>query len=277
MSLNINLREKKNAPSSNPYKSTTPYDNQFGFWGVVTEVHPEDCTVHVRTNLGFELSGVRVASMEWVTVKDGKHLTGERHLPPVDTYVFCCMPNGEYSSAFVLCSGFTRQEAVHADFKEEGEDAANIHEKVENGGWHCTTDYRTGTKRFKNKTDSDPTITLEIDQESEGEEKAVLTVHGNVITIAEDGINIKTDKDIGLTVKGNTKIEVSGNAEVKADKDAKVEAQNITVKSSVKTEINGGKVVLGGTVTPTGNGALCGIPSCLFTGAPHVGDTTLNA
>lgn len=277
MGLNIALRKKENAPARNPFENTTPYDNQFGFWGVVTEVHPEDCTVHVRTNLGFELSGVRVASMEWVTVADGKHLTGERHLPPIDTYVFCCMPNGEYSSAFVLCSGFTRQEAVHADFKQEGEDAEKTYEKVENSGWHITTDYRTGTKKFENKTDSEPTITLEIDHESEREEKAVLTIHKNVITVSKEGIRIETDKNIGVSVDGDTKIEVKGNAEVKAEKDAKIEAQNVTVKSSVKTEIKGGQVVLGGTVTPGGKGALCGLPSCLFTGAPHVGDTALNA
>lgn len=265
----INLNKKKNAPFKSPFENSTPNDNTCGFWGVVTEVHPEDCTVHVRMNTGIELSGVRVASMEWVTVKDGKHLTGERHLPPIDTYVFCLVPNGEFSSAFVLCSGFARHEAIHGDFKKEGEDAANTLEKVENSGWHSTTDYRTGTKKFENKTDSKPTITLEIDQESDGEEKAVLTVHKNVITISKDGIKVETDKNIG--------IEVKGNVEVKTDKDAKIEAQNVTVKSSVKTEIKGGQVVIGGTVTPSGTGALCGLPSCLFTGAPHVGDTTLNA
>ena len=273
----VGLQKKQNAPSRTPFENSTPYDNQFGFWGVVTEVHPEDCTVHVRMANGMELSGVRVASMEWVTVVDGKHLTGERHLPPIDTYVFCCMPNGEYSSAFVLCSGYTRQEAVHADFKQEGETAEKTHEKVETSGWHITTDYRTGTKKFENKTDSDPTIILEIDQESEGEEKATLTVHGNVITISKDGIKIETVKDIGVSVEGDTKIEVKGNAEVKATKNAKVEAQNITVKSNIKTEIKGGQVVLGGTVVPSGKGALCGLPSCCFTGAPHVGDTTMNA
>lgn len=181
MSLNIALRKKESAPQKNPFENTTPYDAQYGFWGVVTEVHPEDCTVHVRTNLGFELSSVRVASFEWVTVADGKHLTGERHLPPIDTYVFCLMPNGEYSSAFVLCSGFTRQEAVHADFKKKGEDAEKTREIVENSGWHITTDYRTGTKKFANKTDSEPTITLEIDQESDSDEKVTVTDRKSVV------------------------------------------------------------------------------------------------
>lgn len=267
--MDIKLSKTHSAKKDFPFKNSTSLDTRFGFWGVVTEVHPEDCTVHVRTDTGIEIGGLRVAVFEWVTVVKNKHLTGERHLPPVDTYVFCLMPNGEYSSAFVLCSGFAYQEAIHGDFKKEGEDAANILEKVENSGWHSTTDYRTGTKKFENKTDSKPTITLEIDQESDGEEKAVLTVHENVITISKDGIKVETDKDIG--------IEVKGNVEVKTDKDAKIEAQNVTVKSSVKTEIKGGQVVIGGTVTPSGTGALCGLPSCLFTGAPHVGDTTLNA
>lgn len=227
MALNISLQKKKNAPSQNPFKNSSPYDHQMGFWGVVTEVHPEDCTVHVRTNLGFELSGVRVASKEWVTVVDGKHLTGERHLPPVDTYVFCLMPNGEYSSAFVLCSGFTRQEAVHADFKQEGEDAANTFEQVENSGWKKTVDYRTGTKKFENKTDSDPTIKIEIDQEDEGDEKATITIHGTTITVDKsNGVNIETDKKITLKDKEGFTYETEGDVSLKSSKTGKLEVGN---------------------------------------------------
>lgn len=235
MGMQISLQKKKNAPSQNPFPNSSPYDAQMGFWGVVTEVHPEDCTVHVRTNLGFELSGVRVASKEWVTVVDGKHLTGERHLPPVDTYVFCLMPNGEYSSAFVLCSGFTRQEAVHADFKQEGEDAANTFEQVENSGWKKTVDYRTGTKKIENKTDSDPTIKIEIDQESEGDEKATITIHGTTITVDKDnGVNIETDKKITLkdkegftyTTDGDLEISAKGDLGVKSSQTGKLEVGN---------------------------------------------------
>ncbi len=48
MGVQISLQKKKNAPSQNPFHNSSPYDYQMGFWGVVTEVHPEDCTVHVR-------------------------------------------------------------------------------------------------------------------------------------------------------------------------------------------------------------------------------------
>lgn len=266
--INISLVKRNKAQGRNSFNISTPYDNRFGFWGTVTEVHPESCTVNVRMDTGQIIANVRVASMEWVTVVKDKPLTGERHLPPIDTFVFCMMPNGEINSSFVLCSGFAMAEAVHADFKKEGEDAANTWEKVENSGWKKTVDYRTGTVTLANKP-KDETISIAVDQESEGEEKATITIHGNILRVTKDGIDIQTDKDITL--------EIKGNANVKVTKNAVIEAQNITVKSSVKTEIKGGQVVLGGTVTPTGKGALCGLPACMFTGSPHVGDTSNGA
>lgn len=59
----------------------------------------------------------------------------------------------------------------------------------------------------------------------------------------------------------------------------KIENGTMKVKALTKVEINspntkltGGMVEIGGTVAPTGSGALCGIPACLYTGAPHVGN-----
>lgn len=214
--MNISLTRKQKAEGGNPFHNSTPYDKRYGFWGVVKEVHPEDCTVHVLTDMGIVLTGVRVASPEWVTVEDGKHLTGERHLPPVDTYVFCIMPTGEYGSAFVLCSGFTRQEAVHADFKKRGEDAANTHEKVDNSGWHVTSDYRTGTKKMHNKV-KEPTISVEVDQESDGDERVTVTIHGTVIKVTkDDGVDIVTDKKITLKDKEGFNYETEGDTSISA-------------------------------------------------------------
>ena len=117
----------------------------------------------------------------------------------------------------MLCSGFTRQEAVHADFKKKGEDAEKTREIVENSGWHITTDYRTGTKKFANKTDSEPTITLEIDQESDSDEKVTVTIHGTVIKVDKDnGVNIETDKKITLKDKEGYTYETEGNISLKS-------------------------------------------------------------
>lgn len=277
MGIIIHLNKKQNAPQRKPFEVFTPFDTRNGFFGVVKEVHSENNTVHVVTDTGRELMNIPVASQQWVTYKkDGKpQLTGERNLPPVGTYVYCVMPNGTYDDCFVLCSMFSTA-SIHKDYMADDEDTANTRLCQENGGWLKTTDIRTGTKVIKNKPENE-TIKIEIDQESEGEEKATITIHGNVVTVSKDGIEIKTDGKVSFTADKDLELNVSGNATIKCDKDASIEAQNVTVKSSVKTEIKGGQVKLAGTVTPTGSGALCGLPSCLFTGAPHVGDTSLNA
>lgn len=290
--LRMNLRKKPVASGREEFGNSSPVDRRYGFWGTVTEVHPEDCTVHVRTDTGHIITGVRVASMEWATVYDeDPKLSGERHLPPVDTFVFCMMPNGEMSSAFVLCSGFAKAESVHAYFKQK--DKGDLWERIENSKWTYTTDYKTGTKTFKNRPE-DETVCLEIDQEDgEGEEKAVLTVHGTKLTIDKDGITLETDgkvsltidKDAELEVKGkatvkvekDADIQVKGNASLKADGDAKVEGKNVEVTASAKAQVKGAKVVIGGTVTPKGSGAFCGMPFCAFTGAPQSGDTSMGA
>lgn len=212
--MNINLIKKPKAEMKNQFKNSTPLDNRFGFWGVVVEVHPEDCTVHVRMDNGYILSGVRVASMEWVTVAKNKHLTGERHLPPVDTFVFCLMPNGEYSSAFVLCSGFARQQAIHADFKEKSEDAKNTWERVENSGWYKKVDYRNGSLQIKNKTDEEATVQLEINQENEKDEKVKIVVHDTEINIEKDkGVSISTNKNIKIKSTQSELLEIGNSIE----------------------------------------------------------------
>jgi len=304
----INLQKAKKAPERKPFENTSPFDNRFGFWGIVKEVHPEDNTVHVLTDTGFEITGVRVASMEWVVIDKEKHLTGERHLPPKNAFVFCIMPTGEYSSAFVLCSGFARQEAYHADFKGKGEDFALTHERVNNSGWVYKSDYRNGSVSIKNDY-NEPTVSIEVNQGENGEkadskvvtikvfdttitatekddkEVKIETLGNTVIDVKEDTIDFSTDSainlatkgDQALTIEGNANIEVKGTATVKSDKDATIEAQNILIKAATKTEIKGGQVILGGTVSPTGQGALCALPTCAFSGAPHVGSMSANA
>ena len=282
--MRVLVNKRPRAQGHSAFSLSSPYDGRIGFWGKVTEVHPEANTCNVLMDTGIEISGVRVASFEWVAVQEDKHLTGERRLPPVDSFVFCLMPTGDLASAFILCSGFLRNEALHADFMEEGEDAANTQKRVEYSGWNYEQDIRTGTRKWQNKTDEDATIELEINQEDEGEEAVTLAVHGNTISITKDGIEIASDGDLSLSIEGNVALDVTGdaavsaaNATLEASGDASVTGNNVTVEATVKTEIKGGQVVLGGTVTPNGAGALCGLPACLFTGAPQSGNISVGA
>ena len=260
-----------------------PVEKMIGFWGTVTEVHPENCTCRVRMASGYVIANVRVMVQSWVTVDDDKgYLSGERYLPPVDTFVLCVCPEGNLADTVIIGSCFALSAAVHADFKTNSDDqkeldnAANTRKIVRNSGWTFETDYRNGTKKIRNAPEEgDATISIEVNQGENGEK-----ADGGVTTIKAYGTTLslkEKDNKITFETDADVKIEIKGNAEIKVDKDAKVEAQNVTVKSSVKTEIKGGQVVIGGTVTPTGKGALCGLPSCLFTGAPHIGDTALNA
>ena len=85
-----------------------------------------------------------------------------------------------------------------------------------------------------------------------------------LITIDEEGtVSITTDKDINVSAKGNIT--------AKCDGDLNVEAKgNATVKSP-NTKLTGGNVEIGGSVAPSGQGALCGMPFCAYSGAPQTG------
>ncbi|MGP1458943.1 MAG: hypothetical protein ACTTKL_06510 [Treponema sp.] len=252
MPINIELNKKAKADIKRGSIGSSSYDMRYGFWGVVTEVHSEDCTVHVRMENGIELSGVRVASQEWVTAVKDKPLTGERKLPSVDTYVFCLMPTGEYSSAFVLCSGFARAAAIHGDFKKK--DKNDEAERLDNSGWKFESDYKTGTKRIQNKA-KDPTITLEVNQEDEGDEKVNVTIHGTKITVTkDDGITIETDKKFTLSDEGGFAYSTKEDYAIQADgKDAEVKtdgALNISAQKDAEIKA-GGNVALKAEKTGT--------------------------
>jgi hypothetical protein len=217
---------KAAAPGRKPLSSSTPYDSRFGFEGMVTELHPENDTVHVRTPEGRIISNVRVASHVWVTIdKDKGYLSGQRRLPPIDTYVLVFMPNGEYSSAIIIASVFSN-DPQHGDFKEDSEDAKEINEGIENSGWKYTEDKRTGTRTLQNKP-KDPTIKIEVDQETKGKEKVKVTIHENIITVDPDnGIAIESDKDYSLTVKGRADNTADGELSFKCTRTGLLEIGN---------------------------------------------------
>lgn len=287
--MNITIQRTLQANKRQVFKSESPKDRRVGFWGVITEVHPENCTVHVLMDTGREIQDVRVASLEWVTIDDDKDfLSGERHLPPVDTFVFCLMPTGEPSSAFVLCSGFAQDDTSHDFFKQKGAKAASSWQKINNSGWSKIEDYTTGTVTITNKpTQEDATITLNIDQEEKGNEKVQLKVHDNTIDITKDALNfaiakdanititgeakIDITKDANITVQGKASLQVKGDVDIKTKGNANIEATGDATVKSKNTTLTGGNVNINGTVAPTGQGAFCGITACCLTGAPHVG------
>jgi hypothetical protein len=225
--FNVIVHKKKPAPpGKKPLPFGTPYDRRYGFWGMVTELHPENNTVHVRTPEGRIISNVRVSSDTWVTIDNNKgFLSGRRKLPPVDTYVLVFMPNGEYSSAVIITSGFS-DDPQHGNFKENSGDAKETEKDVENSGWTYTEDRRTGTRIIQNKP-KDPTIKIVVDQEDEGKEKVKVTIHGTILTVdGETGASIETDKNLKATVKGTAEIKAEGALAYKSIKTEMLEIGN---------------------------------------------------
>lgn len=91
----------------------------------------------------------------------------------------------------------------------------------------------------------------------------------------------ESDDDLKTTIhideKGNVDIATEGNASVNVKGDAALTADNVSITGDTKTEIHGGEVQLAGTVTPSGTGSLCGIPYCVYSGAPQCGEKTVKA
>lgn len=138
-----------------------------------------------------------------------------------------------------------------------------------------TTVDSTGNSNSETGKDGESNITTLIDPD------------GNVTIESKGEGSITFEKDMTVTIKGNVTVniegdcsmEVKGNVDVKG-KEVNVEAQsNCNVKGTqvkvegTQVEVTGGTLKVGGTAAPSGSGPFCGIPACLFTGAPHVGDT----
>lgn len=81
-----------------------------------------------------------------------------------------------------------------------------------------------------------------------GESFTGIARQGYKLEFSDSGIEITTSSGASIKIGDNT-LEING------------------FSTSIK---------IPGTVTPTGTGPFCGLPKCLFSGAPHTGDTISN-
>lgn len=128
-------------------------------------------------------------------------------------------------------------------------------------------------------------IVLDIDQDG----NIQVSNNKGTISLDKDGnITFSANGDITVNADGDMKIEAKGKVDIEAKGDATIKGTNVNVEASAKAVVKGINVELngmtkatgtsfecGGVVAPTGSGALCGLPACLFTGAPHVGNMAL--
>lgn len=198
---------------------------RIGFWGYVNEIHSDSLTVDVIADNGFRYQYIPVKSDTWVNA-DNK--TGERNLPPVNTRVFVLMPTKTIQNAFVLCSGYNRNQVEEkADFIADAKNAAEIEEKNQStlkkniSGWEEETNEKNGNITISSK---DKNIKLEIiteDNEEKSEKKSlVVTAWNNVIKITDEkGIEILSKKKLNITLQDDVTIDATDkNVNLKCSK-----------------------------------------------------------
>jgi len=87
---------------------------------------------------------------------------------------------------------------------------------------------------------------------------------GSVELTSDGTINISSDKDLVLSITGDSTVTSTGNVTVESS--ASTEIKGVSVK------ITGGTLQVDGSAAPTGTGAFCALPACLWSGAPHIGN-----
>lgn len=110
------------------------------------------------------------------------------------------------------------------------------------------------------------------------------TIEGDVKETIKGKQEVEVDQDSELTVKGKWKVSVTGDASIeskgavniKATSSCKVEATSeVNIKAPqcvIDSQILNFKGMKSqGTVPPSGSGVCCAVPTCICSGAPHVG------
>jgi hypothetical protein len=309
MKIVVKNRQVDQVPGIRKVPHSSPYINRYGAWGYVEKTYSGDHSADVFLDTGAYLKRCPVSSKEWV-VPGEVYTSGERDLPPIGARIFVLMPYGNttYDGAFVLCSGFiVTSKPEKETFMEEEKEKSR--KRIKPGNWKelydCVTgtheiispdgktdvkiDYGTGEeekehpelhlKLFEKTTldviDEDSANLSVFDGELKVEHKkgdnAKITVFDTELIIKKGEVTLKPKKTT-IDVDGDATIKTSGKTEIEATGDASVKGNNVTVEAAVLAEVKGAQVKISGTVVP-GTGPFCSLPNCLFTGAPHGGNT----
>lgn len=217
----MKVSAKPRGLSGNNLNNSSYMDGRIGFWGTVFDVHPETNRVDVLMDIGIVLPGLPVGMAEFVkenSIGGTTFYSGKVDLPARESYVFCLMPNGTLTSAFVLCSGIPYGNDYSKKFFSQGESEKSkfplIEKITDQEGWTITKKKDTGNMFIQNV---DGSISFELCREDDKQEtskkqgvKAVC--HGATFEINKDGEITVTGKTGGtVTIDKNKKITLQGN------------------------------------------------------------------
>lgn len=157
-------------------------------------------------------------------------------------------------------------------FRAHGKMVDITHDKILIGVFDEKTEYKDDER-------PDCSALAHVEITSEG----AITVHAaeKVTVNADSDVEVVVGGNCNVTVSGDSKVDISGNADLKVGGNTKIDTSgNTDIKSggncnveSPNVTITGGILNVDGTVAPMGQGALCAVPFCIFSGAPHSGKT----
>jgi hypothetical protein len=109
-------------------------------------------------------------------------------------------------------------------------------------------------------------------RDAEGAIKAKISMlnDGALKTEAEGDVSVATKGAHSIAAEGEVSVSGKGNITQEAAQKHTIKGADVELSGKVKAA--GGSFECGGSVSPTGSGALCGVPYCLFTGAPQTGN-----
>lgn len=122
------------------------------------------------------------------------------------------------------------------------------------------------------------TIQISVNSKDNNKKYSTITLDNDKLQLkhGDNAIFTLSEGTLDVDVKDSIKINVlDGGATITAKGDINVSSTTSINVTSPDTKLTGQSVKVSGNVTPTGSGAFCGIKYCLFSGAPHVGSTSL--
>lgn len=127
-------------------------------------------------------------------------------------------------------------------------------------------------------------LTSMMDTSIDATKKIIMNATMGIETSSDMKIMLESQMDTEIMSQMKIKLESAMDtiitalkAKIEAQLEAIIEAANIKLNASTQLDMSGSTVIKAGPkmAMPTGSGPFCAIPTCLFTGAPHVGDTAM--
>jgi len=220
--------------------------------GEVVETDPEKCMVRVKFPDYDELVSYWLQVVQQQTF-DNKHY----YMPDLEELVLCIFLGNGPIAGFVLGAVYNEKDTP----PEEGQD---IYYTKYKDGTRIKYDRENHlvTKNIK----GDVLITVENNESAKG----------TVDVTVKDFIKIENTGDITVKTSKNIKVEATGNIEVKSTGNMKIESTgNMDINSTGNMTLSPTAIYKVNKQTPAAPamGPFTCLPNCLFTGAPHSGNT----